>query len=239
MVASSDTDAEVQDRASEAGGHVIKYESMDPAKVTCPFYATTVCVENACCLQIAAECATVRIGEKGPVLLVMGSENGPLSTHHHGQAAQVLKASTFQQAVRASHCDVYASRWGGHYARDVQVLLDSQGNKLEEPYHIAMVYAAAPCTSSIPYDQFRADMKAKVLNLLRICYKEGHVDLMLGAWGCGDRDAPVKEVATIFHDALLEEREVVGAFLRVTFAIFQSPDGLALAAFEQQFIKGV
>ena len=232
MVASSDTDTEVQDRASEAGGHVIKYESMHPAKVACRF-STCVCVEATCCLQIAED--RVRIAGKDPVLLVMGSENGPLSTHHHGQAAQVLKASTFQQAVRASHCDVYASRWGGHYARDVQVLFDSQGNKLEEPYHIAMVYAAAPCTSSISDDQFRADMKAKVLNLLRICHKEGHVDLILGAWGCGDRDAPVKEAATIFHDALLEEREVVGAFLRVTFAIFQSPDGLGLAAFEEQF----
>ena len=139
MVASStDTDTEVQDRASEAGGHVIKYESMHPAKVACRF-STCVCVEATCCLQIAED--RVRIAGKDPVLLVMGSEKGPLSTHHHGQAAQVLQASTFQQAVLASGCDVEASRWGGHYARDVQVLLDSQGNQLEKPYRIAMVYA--------------------------------------------------------------------------------------------------
>ena len=91
----------------------------------------------------------------------------------------------------------------------------------------------------MPDDQFRADMKAKVLNLLRICHKEGHVDLILGAWGCGDREAPVKEVATIFHDALLQDGDVVGAFRHVTFAIFKSPDGLGLAAFEEQFSKGV
>jgi uncharacterized protein (TIGR02452 family) len=144
------------------------------------------------------------------------------------------------------------SRWGGIYVPNVQVLSDSAG-PVEEPFRVAMVYAAAsrianlagaggsedeegesPESMPISHARYRAEMREKVLNVLRICHAHDHQELILGAWGCGGNEGPAEEVAEAFHRALLGDSDVSHTFKRVTFAIYdQNPS--VFDAFQAKF----
>ena len=183
------------------------------------FDETFVRVQPSSCLDEVRNASCTN-----PVLLVNGREVGPLAEHEHGQGGVVMRASNLQQVVRATPGAALmhpASRWGGIYAPRVMVAEDGSGQELDEPFPVAMVFAAA---TEMPFTQkddpkalrkFRAEMWTKVLNVLRMCHEQHHVELVLGAWGC--QRAPRAEVAAIFRAALFDS-DLCGRFRQVTFA---------------------
>lgn len=70
--------------------------------------------------------------------------------------------------------------------------------------------------------------------MLRICHLHGHRDLILGAWGCGRREAPAHLVASVFRNAL-ETGDTARVFQRVVFAVPAYSPGDAFAAFSREF----
>jgi len=227
------------------GGPSIRFDTMDRLPARAGFGSssgpqTEIRVVRSCSLA-AAQAAGGRA-----MLLVHGREHGPLSEHQFGQGGSVIRTSTLQQAVRATSGFDRAPvpRWGGIYTPEVLVTADGEGRPLDKPFRVAMLYAAATrAVSSVDgadgdeaaMDKFCAEMREKVLNILRIGHNQNHDELVLGAWGCGWRGGPRpprREVAAIFRAALLGDSDVAGLFRRVTFAINSEDD---FRAFQEEF----
>ena len=65
------------------------------------------------------------------------------------------------------------------------------------------------------------DARARLLNVLRVCYAQGHTELVFGAWGLLEH-VGLQEIARIgelFKDALAGSGDCAGAFAKVTFAV--------------------
>merc|ERR550532_2275796 len=205
------------------GGPAIRYECLDPVPSEVDRVVTEVNVLGVCCLSVAEQQA--RVSGSSPVLLVMGREQGPLAEHKYGQGGTVIRASMLQQAVDEP---LPAPRWGGIYVPEVLVNADGKGQSIEQPFRMSMVYAAASRGKGADVsDDLCMDMREKVHNVLRICHRHNHDHLILGAWGCGDRGGHPREVAAIFHEALLGNSDVARLFCKVTFAIIDSDDASA------------
>jgi len=225
----------------DLGGPALQFSSSHPLSAragacSSSIHQTEVRVVRSCCLEVAQAAGS------RSVLLVHGREHGPLAEHKYGQGGAVVRASTLQQAVRATPGADQTSHvppLGGIYIADVLVTKDGKGKDLEEPFRIAMLYASSVLvvdgedSDERAMLEFRAEMREKVLNILRMCHEKNHDELILGAWGCRWRNAPRREVAAIFRAALFEDSDVVGLFRRVTFAIYGNEDDFR--AFQDEF----
>jgi len=217
---------------------VCRYNSLDPISAG-TLIATKIEVVDECCLSVAR-----RLGGRA-CLLVNGREigewiAGSQISARAGQLGLLCNTTTLQPAMAAGgHEGLPIPRWGGIYVPNVLVFRDSEGTTIPH-FRMPMLYA---CASWFPrgaiggpkFEQFRDEMQEKVRNVLRICHLHGHSDLILGAWGCGQREAPANLVANVFRNALLESGDTARLFQRVVFAVPSYSPGDAFDAFSREF----
>lgn len=160
-------------------------------------------------------------------MLVAGKGIGqPVECYLRGRRASqckyVFSRTTLQLAMLSDESwGKPIPRWGGVYVPDVMVFKDDEGNAIA-PFRVAMLYATSPWATNLDEDpelmQFRAELREKISNVLRICHERGHTELILCAWSCGHAGPP-KVVANIFHELLLRNADTARVFERVVFAI--------------------
>lgn len=66
------------------------------------------------------------------------------------------------------------------------------------------------------------EVRRRVVAMLELCRLRGHIDLVLGAWGCGAFRNPPGHVAEVFGQVLASKR-FAAAFRRVVFAVLDPP----------------
>ena len=173
-------------------------------------------------------------------MLVMGNSMGPPIEGHTGtgQCALLCRSATLQVAILSG--DSRASpvpRWGGIYVPDVLIFSGTDGRNIT-PFRMSMVYATAPWSPNLEEDpgliQFQTEMREKISNVLRICHRNGHGELILGAWSCGRGNGPPQIVARIFRELLRGGADTFGVFKHVIFAV-PSYSG-AFDAFSKEFV---
>ena len=109
------------------------------------------------------------------------------------------------------------------YSPDVPVFRDDEHRKLEEPFRVAFISAAACDARDVaPLDQpkIAGAMGARIVKVLAAAQANGHDALVLGAWGCGNFANDPGLIAELFRQAL--RGPFRGAFRRVTFAIVET-----------------
>lgn len=109
--------------------------------------------------------------------------------------------------------------WSG----GVSVYRDSSYNPMPAPVSVNIITAAAINHPSLNLDftferNQEETMKKKIRMVFRVAIKEGMINLVLPAWGCGAFACPAKEVARCF-DEVLKEPEFTGAFSEICFAV--------------------
>lgn len=90
-----------------------------------------------------------------------------------------------------------------------------------EPFNISVAFTG-PITQQEYADKdnnYVRDLHEKVLHNLRLCDKQGHRHIVIGAWGCGNSRNQPADVATVFREAL--SIDFNGCFQQVVFAIRQ------------------
>lgn len=209
-----------------AGGPAKRYQSLDPILGLVMETPTVVKVVPECCVSIIRQLGR-HVG-----LLCMGSANITSWGLEDTQLGSITRSTTLLAALKGQG-HLPAPRWGGIYLSDVAVFAaDATGNVVSRT---SIVYAAspiAPRSGAAEIERFQSEMHEKVVNLLRIFHLEGHSELVLGAWGCGRRGAPVSEVARIFREVLLESGDTANRFRHVVFALKNADD---FDAFSREF----
>ena len=126
------------------------------------------------------------------------------------------------------------------YSPAVPVFRADDGLLLEAPFRCAFISCAAVNAKvALERDQarrpaIRAAMARRVERVLAIAAAHGHVEIILGAWGCGVFGNDPREIALLFKEAL--ERSYHGAFATVVFAIVDwSPERRFIGPFERTF----
>jgi len=169
-----------------------------------------------------------------PIVLNMANATwvgGGFLTGASGQEEELCRRSNlFPQLIEAAKEGAFPIPDLG--AIVMPEVLVFRGNKsdgyprLEEPYSVAAVTAAAPCRPDVSTADAKAAyvalMRAKVGALLSAVEHAGYSDVVLSAWGCGAFRNPPEEVARIFRDALGSQFKL--SFRRIVFAIFDRPD---------------
>jgi uncharacterized protein (TIGR02452 family) len=124
------------------------------------------------------------------------------------------------------------------HASEVPVFRDDHNARLDAPYVVSMIVAAAPNLRAIRDNQ--PDLAATVPvvvrrrceRVVRVAAAHGHRRLVLGAWGCGVFGNDPTVVAEAFAAALSE----VPAFDHVAFAVLdRAPDTATFRAFAEVF----
>ena len=109
------------------------------------------------------------------------------------------------------------------YSPDVPVFRDDEHRKLEEPFRVAFISAAACDARDVaPLDQpkIAGAMGARIVKVLATAQANGHDALVLGAWGCGNFANDPGLIAELFRQAL--HGPFRGAFRHVIFAIVET-----------------
>ncbi len=109
------------------------------------------------------------------------------------------------------------------YSPEVPVFRDDEHRKLEEPFRVAFISAAACDARDVaPLDQpkIAGAMGARIVKVLATAQANGHDALVLGAWGCGNFANDPGLIAELFRQAL--HGPFRGAFRHVTFAIVET-----------------
>lgn len=220
-------------RRTRSGEGPERYEYLDPISDVEQHRTTEVLVMDQCCLDVAR----LLQRQQGSLCIVaLGSDlfiPPPDAKKLEGAAFKELVArSTFQEAAFQDFLPV--PRWGGLYASNVQVSKDDSGGRID-PFKVAVVYATNPWGLSGQAEdagRFRTEMRDKILNILRICHKHGHEELVVtGTFS----KVPLGEVAAIFREVLTQSSDAANVFLRVVFALPQVCSIKAFRAFQQEF----
>ncbi|KAI0479028.1 hypothetical protein GGR56DRAFT_672992 [Xylariaceae sp. FL0804] len=97
---------------------------------------------------------------------------------------------------------------------------------IEERSVVTVITVAAPCRPALSADGTRfasevdrAELREKILLVLRASATHGATRLVLGAMGCGAFGCPPEEVAPMMRDALARD-EFAGWFETVAFAVY-------------------
>lgn len=77
-------------------------------------------------------------------------------------------------------------------------------------------------------------MTRRIRIMLRIATKNGHTNLVLGAWGCGAFGNKPEDVSSYFKKVLIDE-EYGRCFDAVRFAIYGRTDGKNIRVFREKF----
>lgn len=129
------------------------------------------------------------------------------------------------------------------YSPAVPVFRGEDGELLEEPYVCAFITSPA-VNAGVALRQdptcgpaIHVAMARRIELVLAIAAAHGHIDLVLGAWGCGVFANDPHEIATLFRDALIGPYRDV--FARVVFAVLDhSPSRTVISPFERAFNGG-
>uniref|UniRef100_A0A7S4UG93 Microbial-type PARG catalytic domain-containing protein n=1 Tax=Alexandrium monilatum TaxID=311494 RepID=A0A7S4UG93_9DINO len=169
-----------------------------------------------------------------PVVLNMANATwvgGGFLRDSSGQEEELCRRSNvFPQLMEAARAGSFPiPELGSIVLQDVTVFRERVGEeytRLDAPYHVSVITAAAPCHPDLSTDAARHEyaelMQAKVDSLLSVIEHLGYTELVLSAWGCGAFRNPPKEVARIFREAL--HGKFAGAFRRIVFAVYDRPD---------------
>jgi uncharacterized protein (TIGR02452 family) len=246
------------------------YPSTDPLEVHAALrdrFRTFAYAEKADCLEVAERLGREA---PPPAVLNMASPHNPGGGVLVGAGAQeenlfrrsTLLRSLFQFAAYHAEYDVApcssGHRYpiplesGGIYSPPTAVFRSSEATGyafLPEPYPVAFLTVPAisrPALVERDGQLWLADAVAeatrrKIRAILRIAARQGHVDLVLSAFGCGAFRNPPHHVAQLFRETLAVE-EFSGVFRRIVFAILDdhnargphSPDG-NYAPFAREF----
>jgi len=189
-----------------------RYDMMDP--IFCvEQYDTEVQVMNMCCLTAAC------MSRPPPCIVALHPDILPVCAQqpeHKWPISALLERTSFKEACQ----DLVVPRHGGIYLPDVAIRKDEFGQAIR-PLSVPFLIA---CPSWKPSNdvrsaaQFREEMRTKIRNILRICYQQGHEDLIISATF---HALPAREIAALFHELLLVSGDTVGAFRRVTMALPQ------------------
>lgn len=124
------------------------------------------------------------------------------------------------------------------YSPDVCVFRDEKCELLEEPFMVSVVTLPAPNrygAAMFATNQNVAEtMIRRIKIMLRIATKNGHTNLVLGAWGCGAFGNKPEDVSSYFKKVLIDE-EYGRCFDAVRFAIYGRTDGKNIRVFREKF----
>ncbi len=160
-------------------------------------------------------------GRRATVLFAGDLGAGPLSAQLQG-FIELLNRSSFRMALAATWPGKQLETpWvGGYYVPDVRVDRSSDC----DPFRIAMIYSALPAPQAYEdsAQEYKRIMQMLLLNVLRMCLRQEHRELVLGAWGCDGQigSGTAMRIAELFHDALFAfGSDVAYKFESVTFAL--------------------
>lgn len=189
-------------------------------------------------------------GGREPVALNFASARNPGGGFLGGSRAQeeslcrssTLHACLVGQPYYAHHAqarDAMYSAWI-LYSPGVPVLRDDAGPLLAAPWTCAFITAAAPNVKALRdagsprLGEVPEVMAERIARVLAVAAREGHEDVVLGAWGCGAFGGDAELVASLFHAALTGPFR--GAFARVVFAVLDTrEDRRVIGPFERRF----
>jgi uncharacterized protein (TIGR02452 family) len=156
--------------------------------------------------------------------------------------ASALHACILGQPMYAHHNarrDPMYSSWL-LYSPGVPVFRADDGALLESPWTCGFITAPAPNVKALRTNdparllEIPAVMTGRIERVLAIAARQGHTDLVLGAWGCGAFGGDTELVAERFHTAL--HGPFRGVFETVVFAVLDtSPERRFIGAFERRF----
>lgn len=115
---------------------------------------------------------------------------------------------------------------GGIYSPKVSIFKNRNNEELDKAYFTNIISVAALNRPPLEDDDQRIArryvwlVKAKIRAILRIAKLNGHVKLILGAFGCGAYRNPAKHVAELFY-TILNEPEFKHSFKEICFAIIE------------------
>jgi uncharacterized protein (TIGR02452 family) len=117
---------------------------------------------------------------------------------------------------------------------NVPVFRDDRGMELVPPWLLSMITCAAPYAPSVGQPRSNDLLYRRIMRVMSIARAFGYVELVLGAWGCGEFGNDPMQTARDFRNVL--EGEFHGAFREVVFAIADwSPDRRFLGPFRDTF----
>lgn len=129
------------------------------------------------------------------------------------------------------------------YSPDVPVFRDDDNDLLDTPYSVSFLTSPAVNYGVVVRQEedteppkIPSTMLLRTEKLLSVAVEKGYKTLVLGAWGCGVFQNPVKNVADYFHQLLLENPIFVDYFDKVVFAIYQKgKEKSTVETFKQTF----
>lgn len=139
--------------------------------------------------------------------------------------------------------------YGGIYSPDItffRATKDEGYALLDEPFRAAVISVASLNynprhghnqleNGNIP-ESDKPILKEKIRTILRIGALKKHDSLVLGALGCGAFCTPPAQMARLFHQ-VLSEKEFVGRFIKIVFAIIDSASSNNFRPFQKEFAK--
>ena len=139
--------------------------------------------------------------------------------------------------------------YGGIYSPDItffRATKDEGYALLDEPVRAAVISVASLNynprhghnqleNGNIP-ESDKPILKEKIRTILRIGALKKHDSLVLGALGCGAFCTPPAQMARLFHQ-VLSEKEFVGCFIKIVFAIIDSASSNNFRPFQKEFAK--
>lgn len=139
--------------------------------------------------------------------------------------------------------------YGGIYSPDItffRATKDEGYALLDEPFRAAVISVASLNynprhghnqleNGNIP-ESDKPILKEKIRTILRIGALKKHESLVLGALGCGAFCTPPAQMARLFHQ-VLSEKEFVGRFIKIVFAIIDSVSSNNFRPFQKEFAK--
>jgi uncharacterized protein (TIGR02452 family) len=117
------------------------------------------------------------------------------------------------------------------YSPSVPVFRKNDRSLLEEPYCVGILTSPAVRARRVAHDrrsEIKPAMRSRIHKVLAGGLAHGHMDIVLGAWGCGAFGHDTKLIARLFGEAL--HRSFAGRYRRVIFAVTDW-------SLEQQFIR--
>ncbi len=211
-----------------------------------PYIPLTAPVEISVVTDDCLDAAHKWVSEEIEVsVLNMASRRNPGGGVHKGAGAQEeylfrctdYFKSLYQYAAYArkyglvkSHCQYPLDRnFGGVFSPSVTVFRGNEENGyplLSKPWQVNMI--AVPGMNSPALETANGEtriasrlvegVKNKIRTIFRIAIDNNQRNLVLGALGCGAFRNPPKHVAELFREVLCE-REFIGAFQRICFAV--------------------
>jgi uncharacterized protein (TIGR02452 family) len=237
----------IAERLARAQIETVGYSPEDEVILTAVPRAQTTQVEVRNESTLAAARAWAEAGGR-PCALNFASATHPGGGFEKGALAQeesLARASGLHACIAGHPMYAFHRKAGDPiytswliYSPDVPVFRDDDGALLEAPYGCAFLTAAAP-NAKLALERnpsagpaIHAAFVDRVDRVLAVAHRQGHADLVLGAWGCGVFGNDPAQVAEVFGRAL--HGSFAGVFRRVRFAILdRSPEGKTIGPFQR------